>query len=121
MKNTFDFKKYERGLVKESSSMIRRCRKRTVDLEAIQFHGNFDEVEKFCGGDAEFRDDKLVVATSEGALIAAPNDFIIKDENGKFIVCTPKVFYMEYDYIDVMGIDLATGPDYTSWGDPIKR
>ena len=50
----------------------------------IQFHGNFDEIEKFVGGDAEFRNGKLLVATLDGPLWASPGDWIVKDADGKF-------------------------------------
>ena len=54
--------------------------------EKIQFHGNFDEIEKFVGGDAEFRNGKLLVATLDGPLWASPGDWIVKDVDGKFRV-----------------------------------
>ena len=53
-------------------------------IKEIQFHGNFDEIEKFVGGDAEFRNGKLLVATLDGPLWASPGDWIIKDADGKF-------------------------------------
>ena len=53
-------------------------------IKEIQFHGNFDEIEKFVGGDAEFRNGKLLVATLDGPLWASPGDWIVKDVDGKF-------------------------------------
>ena len=55
-----------------------------LEINKIQFHGNFDEIEKFVGGDAEFRNGKLLVATLDGPLWASPGDWIIKDADGKF-------------------------------------
>ena len=54
------------------------------EINKIQFHGNFDEIEKFVGGDAEFRNGKLLVATREGPLWASHGDWILKGADGKF-------------------------------------
>lgn len=67
----------------------------TVVVEAIEFHGNFDEVEKFVGGDAEFRDGKLLVATSEGPLWASPYEWIVK-KDGKFQTLPRQIFLEVY-------------------------
>lgn len=61
-------------------------RKFPLEINKIQFHGNFDEIEKFVGGDAEFRNGKLLVATREGPLWASHGDWIVKDADGKFRV-----------------------------------
>lgn len=58
-------------------------------VEAVQFTGNFDEIEQFVGGDAEFRDRKLLVATPQGPLWAADMDWIVKNEGGAFIALEP--------------------------------
>lgn len=62
----------------------RKFRKKPVVIEAIQFTGNFDAIERFVGGDAELRDGELIVATLEGPLRAAPNDWIICGVKGEF-------------------------------------
>jgi len=77
-----------------------KFRKKPVVIEAIQFAGNFDEIEKFCGGDAEFRNGELVVATLEGALRASPNDWIIKGVKGEFYPCRPDIFAATYDALN---------------------
>ena len=59
-------------------------RDKPLEINKIQFHGNFDEIEKFVGGDAEFRNGKLLVATLDGPLWASPGDWIVKDADGKF-------------------------------------
>ena len=59
-------------------------REKPLEVNKIQFHGNFDEIEKFVGGDAEFRNGKLLVATQEGPLWASPGDWIVKEADGKF-------------------------------------
>jgi hypothetical protein len=74
-----------------------RYRKKPVVIEALCFDGNFQEIEEFCGGDAEFRDGELVVATLEGALRASPGDWIIKGVKGEFYPCKPEVFEATYE------------------------
>jgi len=74
-----------------------KYRKKPVEIEAIQFNGNFDEIEEFVGGDAEFRDGTLLVATLEGALTASPMDWIIKGVKGEFYPCKPDIFEQTYD------------------------
>jgi hypothetical protein len=72
--------------------------KKPVTIEAVQFAAaNFDEIEDFVGGDAEFRDGELIVATLEGPLRAAPNDWIIKSVAGEFYPCKPDIFAATYE------------------------
>ena len=77
--------------------MIKNYRKKPVVIQAVQFTGNFNEIEEFVGGDAEFRDGKLLVATLEGPLWASPADYIIKGVNGEFYPCKPDIFKKTYD------------------------
>ena len=74
-----------------------KFRKKPVVIDAVQFTGNFDEIEAFVGGDAELRDGELIVATLEGPLRAAPNDWIIKGVKGEFYPCKPDIFAATYD------------------------
>ena len=80
------------------SRRINLYRKKPVVIEAVQFNGNFEEIEAFCGGDAEFRNGELVVATLEGRLTASPNDWIIKGVNGEFYPCKPDIFEKTYEH-----------------------
>jgi hypothetical protein len=61
-------------------------------VEAIQFIGNFDEIEDFVGGDAESRGGKLLVATPDGPLWANNWDYIIKRRPNMFTSMSPKNF-----------------------------
>ena len=74
-----------------------KFRKKPVVIEAVQFNGNFDLIEDFVGGDAEFRNGELVIATSEGPLHASPNDWIIKGVKGEFYPCKPDIFEATYE------------------------
>jgi hypothetical protein len=75
-----------------------KFRKKPVVIEAVRFQrANFDEIEEFVGGDAEFRGGELIVATLEGPLRAADGDWIIKGVNGEFYPCKPDIFAKTYD------------------------
>ena len=75
-----------------------KFRKKPVVIEAVQFiAANFDELEGFVGGDAEFREGELVIATLEGPLRAAPKDWIIKGIKGEFYPCKPDIFAATYE------------------------
>lgn len=74
-----------------------KFRKKPVVIDAVQFTGNFDEIEQFVGGDAEFRDGELIVATLEGPLRASRNDWIIKGVKGEFYPCKPDIFAATYE------------------------
>ena len=74
-----------------------KYRKKPVVIDAVQFTGNFDEIEEFVGGDAEFRDGKLLVATLEGPLHASHLDWIIKGVEGEFYPCKPDIFAKTYE------------------------
>lgn len=74
-----------------------RYRKKPVVIEAIKFDENFEEIEEFVGGYAEFRDGDLIVATLEGPLHASDGDYIIKGVKGEFYPCKPDIFEMTYE------------------------
>lgn len=81
-----------------------KFRKKPVIIEAIQFFGtskkNWDDIEKFVGGDAEARNGKLVVATLEGPLYASSGDWIIKGVKGEFYPCKPDIFDQTYELVE---------------------
>lgn len=75
-----------------------KFRKKPIEIEAVQFvAGNFDEIEKFVGGDAEFRGSELIVATLEGPLRAAPGDWIIRGVKGELYPCKSDIFEATYE------------------------
>ena len=77
-----------------------KFRKKPVIIEAIQFNGNFDEVENFVGGDAEFRNGKLLIATLEGAMEANPKDWIIKGVKNEFYPIKNDIFLETYEEVN---------------------
>ena len=78
---------------------MNKWRKKPIIIEAIQFNGNFEEVENFVGGDAELRKGVLYIATLEGPLKASINDYIIKGIKGEFYPCNPEIFKMTYEKV----------------------
>lgn len=99
-----------------------KFRKKPVVIEAVRFtKANFEEIEKFVGGDAEFRDGELIVATLEGPLRAADGDWIIRGVKGEFYPCKPDIFAATYEPVDNGGpVEpppmLTSAPNYP--GDP---
>lgn len=76
-----------------------KYRKKPVVIEAVQFTGfNFDEIEKFVGGDyGKNEKGEHTIATLEGALKISKDDFIIKGIKGEFYPCKPDIFEQTYD------------------------
>lgn len=77
--------------------------KKPVIIEAIQVSNafpNFEEIEEFVGGDLEFRNGEIIIATLEGAMTAAPGDYIIKGIKGEFYPCKPDIFELTYSKAD---------------------
>lgn len=73
--------------------MKRKYVARVRFVEAVQFIGaNFDLIEAFVGGDAEFRNGRLVVATTNGPLYADDGDVIIKGVDNRFYAVKPDFF-----------------------------
>lgn len=81
--------------------MSNKWRNGTDIVEAIQFTGNFNEIEKFVGGDAEFRGGKLLVATKDGPLWANPNDYIVKNDYGRFSSINAGLFLFTFKEVNI--------------------
>jgi hypothetical protein len=75
-------------------------KKRPVVVEAVQFIGNFGRIERLVGGDlGGANGGGYVVATLEGALHFSANDWIIKDNDGRFTVENPDTFKAIYELL----------------------
>lgn len=82
--------------------VIRRFRKKPVEIEAIQYTGfNEAAIAKFVG-------DKIIkstvqteiqIHTLEGKMYARPNDWIIKGVKGEFYPCKPDIFEQTYEAV----------------------
>lgn len=68
----------------------KRLRLKVIDLEALQFDGNFEEVERFAGGDAEYRNGQTVVAGPQGPLWLSRGFWIVRTAGGEYFICSPE-------------------------------
>ena len=84
-------------------------RKKPVVIEAIQFTGDFGNIEKLIqwsnkqvwqntSGFGEFLG-TLSINTLEGVMTASKGDFIIKGVQGEFYPCKPDIFEKTYEEI----------------------
>ena len=85
--------------------MIQKFRKKPVEIEAIVWNDNFDELFQFMEGDKNYgivgkNDNILQVRTLEGIMEAQPGDYIIKGVKGEFYPCKPDIFAMTYDVVE---------------------
>jgi hypothetical protein len=75
-------------------------RKRPVTIEAVQFTGlNYEEIERFVGGDIGTNNGKPYVATLEGPMQISIGDYVIKGVKGEFYPCKPDIFSQTYDAV----------------------
>ena len=90
--------------------MVRKFRKKPVVIEAVQFTGdNLPEIIRFIGVDEFYgtlviaRGGMLVrtvrIDTSEGTVLADPQDWIIKGTKGEFYPCKPDIFAEIYEEV----------------------
>lgn len=95
--------------------MIKKYRKKPLEIEAIQWNGyNDQEIENFIGEKLIYYGDNLVayfpksqqyqskliyIQTPKGTMTARVNDYIIKNIKGEFYPCNPKAFKETYELI----------------------
>ena len=99
--------------------MIQKFRKKSVEIEAIQFNGNSNrsEVEKFVGRQLKCELESetayeagvapplfsLLIETKEGVMKVMKNDFIIKEPfptgDRDFYPCKPDIFEKTYEQV----------------------
>lgn len=80
--------------------MIKKYRKRPVEIEAIQWTGeNIKEVMDFLQWRNAEHDDKngLVIITLEGRMHASITDYIIKGIAGEYYACKEDIFHGSYE------------------------
>lgn len=84
--------------------MIKKFRKRPVEIEAIQFtsFSSIVEILDFCPvfqqiNDSDSSIPKFGIKTLEGVMEASMGDWIIKGIKGEFYPCKPDIFKMTYD------------------------
>jgi len=89
--------------------MIRKFRKKPVEIEAVQWPGYNDQNQKDCitimawiksfNGKCWLEDEFLMIHTLAGDAHANPSDWIIKGVKNEFYPCSPDIF--EQTYTDV--------------------
>lgn len=87
--------------------MIKRYRKKPVEIEAIRFTGdNYGEVAAWMGKPAEDIglancgiQNFVSIFTLEGKMIANTGDYIIKGVKGEFYPCKPDIFVQTYEEV----------------------
>ena len=88
--------------------MIKKYRKKSVTIEAIQFVDNVDcilAIHKFMEQETtrinyEDKDNPYVkIETPKGTMKASVGDYIIKDVNGEFYPCKPDIFAKTYEEV----------------------
>lgn len=79
--------------------MIKKYRKKPVEIEAVQYMGdNAKEIEDFVGQILlKYDDNTLGIPTLEGIMKASIGDYIIKGIVGECYPCKPNVFRNTYD------------------------
>jgi hypothetical protein len=77
-----------------------KFRKKPVVIDAVQWTGeNPDALDVFCGNSIDWQkgQGELLIATSEGDMIAREGDWIIKGVKGEFYPCKPDIFEATYE------------------------
>lgn len=82
--------------------MIRKFRKKPVEIEAIEFDSeNTEEIIAWADGQSSIRhhDGALTIETLEGDMTVSPGDFVIRGVQGEFYPCKPDIFAKSYEEI----------------------
>ena len=74
-----------------------KYRKKPLVIEAKQINNDtIEEVAEWCKG-VLLGNNRIMIFTIEGDLVAGDGDYIIKDINGEFFPCNPDVFDVSYE------------------------
>lgn len=82
--------------------MIKRYRKKPVEIEAVQWTGdNLAELRKMDGFNSVHTcfGGRLNIKTPEGMMFASVGDYIIKGVQGEFYPCKPEIFEQTYEEV----------------------
>lgn len=85
-----------------------KYRKKPVEIDAIQYDGNFrcldifsiHEVSHFIVSSDENGNQCIKIPTLEGEMTALVGDYIIRGVKGEFYPCKPDIFEMTYEKVD---------------------
>ncbi len=79
-----------------------KFRKKPIEIEAIQFNGTKESVEKiinWTNSIAKYEDNALKITTLEGVMVADISDWVIKGIKGEFYPCKDEIFKSTYDKV----------------------
>ena len=81
--------------------MIRKYVKKPLEVEALQWTGDEDEMAEFLGQMFVVvdLDQKLCVETLEGTMKAHLGDYIIRGIKGEYYPCAEQIFLDSYDEV----------------------
>lgn len=82
--------------------MIKKYRKKPVEIEAVQWTGdNLAELRKMDGFNSVHTcfGGRLNIKTLEGMMFASVGDYIIKGVQGEFYPCKPDIFEQTYEEV----------------------
>lgn len=77
-----------------------RNKSNSTTVTAVQFIGNFTEIERFTGGDVEWRSNRFVIAGPDGALRGGTHDWIVRDDkSGAFYTLVNSEFNVAFEKV----------------------
>lgn len=80
---------------------IKRYKKKPIIIEAMQlFKNNIESINKFMGKENILVDNKFIIQTLEGDMIAYEGDYIIKGVQGEFYPCRKDIFEQTYEEVE---------------------
>lgn len=88
-----------------SDSIVRKFRKKPVEIEAMRVASPYSAVTAWCGGQVlkgGISGNKVVgifIDTLEGTMRAEIGDWIIRGVQGEFYPCKPDIFAQTYDEV----------------------
>lgn len=91
---------------------MQKYKKKPIEIEALQIHGNISEIKNFIGenGDAWISDaawqvgkgrpiTQVKIHTLEGDMYASDGDYIIRGIQGEFYPCKKDIFEQTYELV----------------------
>lgn len=81
--------------------MIKKYRKKPVEIEAVQWTGNnfLDEITEIAQDNVHIYNRCLFIDTLEGQMVADVGDYIIKGIQGEIYPCKPDIFEATYEEV----------------------
>jgi len=92
----------------KNKNTMTRYRKKPVEIEAVQYDGNFrcldifsiHDVKDFKLGKESDGSPYLLIPTLEGDMKCSKGDYVIKGIKGEFYPCKPDIFELTYEMVE---------------------